>query len=340
MKSRSCLLLSLCILIGCSGASCGGNNLAFFGLGGGASLYGDGSAGARVVAANANLADLNRNYTDFTVQAGAALTVPSGTVIRCTGTFRVDGILRVSSGTGTAARVGTLGNDDTTFIELAEIPAHPGIARLGASSGEIGIAGAVRSGGFGGFGFADSADAFSVIYPPVYGGGGGGAGLLFGGEGGGSLLVLAEGGIVINGPVTASPLAAPTGGGGGAGGIIILATPGELTNNSIISAIGGTGGDSDFRTGPGGGGAGGLIRLISPTFTNNGMLSVTGGAPGAAGAANSVTATVRSGGGGGGACGPAGGLGGSVDSTGTPGSATAGSAGIIITTPQDPINIY
>jgi len=327
----------------CGGASCvGGGSPAFFLLGGaaGGSLYGDGSAGAKVVAANDNLADLNRNYTDFTVQAGAALTVPSGTVIRCTGTLTISGVLRVSSGTGTAARVGTLGNDDTTFIELAEIAAHPGIARLGASSGEVGIAGASRAGGFGGFGLADAADAVSVIYPPVYGGGGGGAGLLFGGEGGGSILVLAEGGITISGAVTASALAAPTGGGGGGGGIVILATPGELKNTGTISAIGGRGGDSDFRTGPGGGGAGGIIRLISPAVDNAGAILVTSGAAGTAGAANSVTAVVRSGGGGGGACGPAGGLGGAVDAAGTPGNATAGSDGIIIQTPVDPANVY
>lgn len=40
----------------------------------------------------------NFQFTDFSVAAGVTLTVPSGTVIRCTGTFTNNGTIVVNTG--------------------------------------------------------------------------------------------------------------------------------------------------------------------------------------------------------------------------------------------------
>lgn len=53
-----------------------------------ADVYGNGSAGTRMIAVNTVLADANQQYTSLTVDAGVTLTVASGTVIRCTGAVR------------------------------------------------------------------------------------------------------------------------------------------------------------------------------------------------------------------------------------------------------------
>ena len=55
-------------------------------------IYGDGSAGAKTVNAAENWNTtpanaVNLQFTDFTVNAGNTLTVDSGMVIRCSGTF-------------------------------------------------------------------------------------------------------------------------------------------------------------------------------------------------------------------------------------------------------------
>ena len=67
-------------------------------------IYGDGSAGARMVTSDEAFDDANRQYTDFTVGPGVTLTIPSGTVIRCTGVFANNGTIVVGPGSLGAGR--------------------------------------------------------------------------------------------------------------------------------------------------------------------------------------------------------------------------------------------
>jgi hypothetical protein len=61
-------------------------------------IYGDGSGGAKTVAANETLSDPVAMYTDVVINSGVTFTVPSGTVIRCTGSFVNNGTLLIQSG--------------------------------------------------------------------------------------------------------------------------------------------------------------------------------------------------------------------------------------------------
>ncbi len=63
-------------------------------------IYGDGSAGSRTVSnleawAGSGVIALNLQFQNFTVNPGATLTVPSGTVIRVAGVFQNNGTIRV-----------------------------------------------------------------------------------------------------------------------------------------------------------------------------------------------------------------------------------------------------
>jgi hypothetical protein len=86
------------------------------GIAGDLRVYGDGTAGERNVTANATLEDVNLQYTNFRVASGVVLTVPSGTVIRCTGTFTNDGTILVD----TFSRGGFgIGDDSNDLIAVA-----------------------------------------------------------------------------------------------------------------------------------------------------------------------------------------------------------------------------
>src|SRR2546425_2515539 len=66
-------------------------------------IFGDGSAGARVIDASQNLrqggvGDVNFQYTDFTVNPGVTLTIQSGLVLRCTGSFVNNGTIVIKTG--------------------------------------------------------------------------------------------------------------------------------------------------------------------------------------------------------------------------------------------------
>ncbi len=58
-------------------------------------------------------------------------------------------------------------------------------------------------------------------------------------------------------------------GGGGGGGAILIASSGTITNNGIVSAIGGSGG-----------GSGGAIRIVATTVSGAGSLNAYGGSAG------------------------------------------------------------
>lgn len=308
-------------------------------------IYGDGSAGARTIAEQEHLEDVNLQYTDFTVPAGATVVVPSGTVIRCTGTFTNNGTVLLGYG-GLGARC--------VQSDASSIPAFrgadPGVAFAAASNGELGDnSNTTRYGASGGEPL-DEDHARRTLKPGAHAGGGGGCGTTYGGgggPGGGAITILAAVAIVNNGLISANPRTIqPTGGGGGAGGIVILASRGSVTNNGTLKAEGADGGEAHDASagsfpggGAGGGGGGGIVHLLAPVINAAGAVSVAGGLPGVGAAPGSVTTTYRMGGGGGGACGGRGGRGGDVSGN-DPIAALPGEAGRFLQSVLDPTALF
>ena len=294
-------------------------------------IYGDGSAGPKVVASNTTLDDSNPQYTDFTVQNGVVLTVKSGTVIRCSGNFVNSGTIVVEPALRDHPRLGENGQS----LSLAsansggvEAPGGQGGAALGAGVAK----GLLRFGLLGGGnGYRDQGDS--------------------GGDGGGNFTVLALGTITNNGSILANGAnAAVQARGGGAGGIVALVSAATVTNNGVIQANGGNGAalratdPSSTGQGPGGGGGGGIVHLIAPTIGATGTISVTGGSGGSAGGVGAISAPVYLGGGGGGGCGGDGGDGGAVNPSNIGNNSTSagqtGSVGEILQTVTDPAALF
>lgn len=299
------------------------------GMDGAFRVYGDGSAGATVITADATLADVNTQYTDFTVSSGKTLYVSSGTVIHCSGTFTNNGTIQViGSTTGWAAY------DQTWVVEegLASTPAWSGHGRDLDNT-------QIRYGNPGGTKMPVSEPPV-LLRPPLRVGGAGGAGALcsFSASGGGSLVLIAKQGIVNAGTIQANGgetgCGNGAGNGGAGGGIVVLASSTSIVNSGSVQARGGNGQSSDTHNGPGGGGGGGIIHLLSPTITA-GTLSVPGGMPGPQAAAIPALNT-RVGGSGGGASAGDGGAGGQVNINGTFGAAVVGGAGVVFQTLADP----
>jgi hypothetical protein len=289
------------------------------------SIYGDGSDGttggvcAITSATNWATTDPGKaiQCTNFSVSSGVTLTVPSGTVIRATGTVAISG---------------------TITVLQSMMPGYQ--ASVADSDGDAGIA----------------LPAFTLrqlVKPGPAGGGSGGA-IPYGtyspagaGFGGGSLVILSEGAMTISGSITANgggPGSDSYGDalGGGAGGIIILASKASIDNTGTLSAAGGQGnaagtfGSGGVLYAPGGGGGGGVVHLLSPGNTA-GTVNVGGGNVG------SGTTGSYTGGNGGGASGGNGGVGTQYDeNNGTVTvSATAGSTGLkILTTVTDPATLF
>jgi hypothetical protein len=304
--------------------------------------WGNGSAGARTVSADedwsdASVAPDHLQFTDLRIVAGRTLTLPSGTVIRCTGTFTNEGNVVVLPG----VEGGLVQGVDTTTGDAALTPAHPGVARSAAASGEWGSSAGVRVGGNGGHGLSET-EARGVLLPGFAGGGGGGGALSSGiaSRGGGTLVVLARTGIVnaAGAAIHADAESADRGGGGG-GGVVVLASPGAVTNAGRIDARGSAGQESASNRGPSAGGGGGIVHLLSPSPGNTGTIDVSGGAAGDG--TGNVSAAQRGGGGGGGACGGAGGSGNTVPAgTTPPNQANPGESGDVLLTTVDPTSLF
>lgn len=300
-------------------------------------VYGDGSSGALAVSGAQTLFDASSMFTDVVVDSGATLTVPSGAVIRCTGTFTNNGTINVSSG---ALGGQNLGIDSTTIMPVHVGP-HPGISARAAASGESGNTSALRTGGLGGSGLS-AFQASLLRYPGPFAGGGGAGGFsAVGAQGGGSLVVLCSGAITNNGPINANGEDAAAGSGGGGGGVIILASKTSVTGSasSVISVVGGDGGTSTTATAPGGGGGGGIIHIISPSINLiSGSILVSGGAAGTVSV--NVSSDPRAGGPGGGGSGGSGGSGGPVSSGAGASNGAAGEIGRSISSNDDPTSLF
>lgn len=316
-----------------SGATCPKGYLALIntdllqgpaGADGSLRIYGSASASSANYSENAVLAASTMEFNDFTVQSGVTLTVPSGTVLRCYGTFINNGTIKVAYG----AEGGFAASDEPPVHAFDRSP-HPGISSASAGLNEcMGVGTHGAHGGVGGIGITKAA-ATLLRYPGPNAGGGSGQW----GKGGGSFVVLAKSGIVNAGTISAdgeSELA------GGAGGIVILASPLSVINSGQINAIGGTGaaaeGDPDWSIGAGGGGGGGIVHLIAPSV-EAGSCSVAGGAGGAENAA--APGDHYCSGAGGGASGGNGG-----DVVAKRWAASNGSAGHLIVSLTDPTPLF
>jgi hypothetical protein len=294
-------------------------------------IYGDGSAGAHVVSGNEDWLSSppsNLQFTDFTIEAGGNLMVPSGTVIRVTGTFTNRGTI--------AAVEGAVGGWGYLTAGVSE----KGIATTAATFGETGPDTEAAGGGAGGRGMREL-QARSILSPGILAGGGGGASGVngVGGDGGASFTVLA-GGAILNGvdaTIEASGMDTLSGGGGGGGGVIILASRNSVTNEGTLNAKGGGGSFSSFDSGAGGGGGGGIIHLIAPVAAL-GTINVGGGL----GGTNEMTVggNPRAGGGGGGGSAGFGGGGGYVQADGTAHPGQPGSEGFGLLTLADPSALF
>lgn len=297
-------------------------------------IYGDGSAGARTVAADATLDDdANHQYTQLTIEAGATLTIPSGTVIRCTGGFTNSGTIIVGTGT-----TGASSNIQLNDIENNYVQPGPGAAPGLAGRGGVSPAGSFASGGRPPIGLS-AGQARSILRPGVNAGGGGAGGTFSGGNGGGGLTVLAMGPIQNDGTLHADGADSPTGGGGGAGGIVVLASKERVENSGVITAKGGVGGGNGTSDGTGGGGGGGIVHLLAPTIDDSGSASADGGSAGTL-TGTTATGTLRGGGGSGGACGGGGGSGGNLAASNAASPAQPGGAGHVLQTRADPTALY
>jgi hypothetical protein len=306
-------------------------------------IYGDGSAGALTVATGMDAVlytdlavNFNLQFTDLVIENGAKLVVPSGTVMRCTGTFTNHGSVVVMQSSNSAGAGYFVSGTDGAYG-----PPSVSVGGSVAGAGELGDNTESRGGGRRGDGVS-IAEARSILFPGLIGGGGGAGGVSTGGgAGGGTLVVLAQSAILIGatGEMTADGGDGGAGSGGGGGGIIVLASPTSIVNDGSLNARGGDGGQSGNFDGAGGGGGGGIVHLLSPNVTE-GLSFVTPGDPGAVGGAGSVMGASRAGGGGGGSCGGHGGTGGEVAATGTPSAAQAAASGFAISTAVNPTALF
>lgn len=244
---------------------------------------GNGSDGAFHATIDTSIVSGVYNYSSFTIDAGATVTVTGTTQLEiyCNGTAQIDGTLTVSGVAGSngitssAAGIGAIGiagggngGDGSYSASLGGLTASPGANTGGGGAGTAWTGGGgaghafdgADSGGSGGFGgtMYGTSDLTSI-----FGGSGGG-----GGSGGYSC----------------------GGGGGGAGGgvIILFSDVLNISATGIISADGGAGGsDGTGNCGGGAGGSGGSVYLASPTLTVDGLVSALGGAGGASTVAGS-----------------------------------------------------
>ena len=298
-------------------------------------IYGDGSAGELHITTNTVLADPNLQYTNILIDVGVQLTVPSGTVLRCNGTFRNRGTLSVNlHGNGTYTDSNTT-SGPTVISRNSPAAAH--VARV-ASNGEYGSSSADLVGGLGGSTYEQGA-LRSILKPGVMGGGpGGGAGRSTdGAQGGGSVTVLASDSLSNEGLISANGSNGSGGTGGGAGGFVILASKTSVSNTGTITTVGGNGGNSTASSGAGGGAGGGVVHLLAPSIAS-GTITLTGGAAGST--TTAVSATFRAAGGGGGASGGNGGYGSDVEATNFQLGASAGSTGVSFSTIGDPTGLF
>jgi len=187
-------------------------------------FYGDGSAGNLTVSSNVTWAAFpptgnNLNFTDLTIDAGSTLSIPAGTVIRCTGTFANNGTITVFD----AGNHGVLDIRSYSFSSFTA-PGRGDASRAAGMPDAHTALGVTLFGGKGGRGIPKTVAASS--FNNFTRGGGGGVGSVgFGvgyGDGGGLVKIYCQGAVINNGVIEAngsSGVSVSTFGGGGGGGV-------------------------------------------------------------------------------------------------------------------------
>ncbi|BAZ39388.1 hypothetical protein NIES4101_53410 [Calothrix sp. NIES-4101] len=235
-------------------------------------------------------------YRNFTVAAGATLTISPFARIFCSGTVSIAGTVNISqfSSGGTSFSTQVIGN----------IGGLPGSGPGGGSGssptgGQAYNYAATPYGSGGGSGFLSITSGSGAIAP--------------GGRGNGGIWIEAAGAVSVSGAINArgenggvgsvSGVGSSSGGGGGSGGLVLISslTSITLTGAASIDVRGGNGGNGVGNGDGGGGGGGGQVVLISPTITTTATIQLTGGSKGTTAGTGSV------GGGSGGGFGGAGG---------------------------------
>lgn len=279
------------------------------------------------------------NFSNFTVNAGATVTITNGAILNCTGIFTV-----AATGTIVVQDMASGGGSFTgTITGQTDVWSNSG-AGIGGASGHNNTAAKtytaytskIGSGGASAYfksriNTAPTATNLAEVISIVSG---------EGGNGGGYLEVNSVGGIFIDGTILANGTEATNnvynsglvsgqfflagGAGGGSGGTVWLRSLQSvlLANGSIIEAKGGNGGNglvssnvsATYTARGGGGGGGGRVIIESPSNNTAGStVTVIGGNPGTNGGYGGSTLQGSSGG----SYGGQGGI-----------SATAGSAGV------------
>lgn len=226
----------------------------------GSSIYGDGSDGAYTAANTDDWVNsppgASLQFTNVTVPGGVTISVPSGTVIRATGTVTIAGTIAVlPSGSSPA--------------ELQGIALTPPSGRSGGTARPPG-------------------QLRQILNPGVAGGGSSTPAVTLGDgiSGGGTLSIRAGGGISVSGTISAPGTTGSFANcGGSGGGIVILASLGNLTLSGSINVHGGNAATTTSCGGAGGGG--GLIHLLGP---NAGSVVCTPGSCNTAGGSGAGTA--------------------------------------------------
>ena len=321
---------NLSSLVGATGANgADGND-------GAVRVYGNGSAGSLTITEATSLSSVNNQYTDITIIAGQTLTVPSGTTLRCTGTFLNNGTIVVSPA-GYGGLIRAYGGTAPSLI--ASTLASKGLSEHPAENGDVGTSSGDIWFGYGGRPVTTAFAKNLLIPHPFAGGAGGGTFATSGGSGGGSLRIACQGAMYNAGTIAADGQGTASAAGGGAGGLIILASGEQVTNTGSISVNGGVGGNSvgggDHAAS--GGGGGGVVHLISPIAPVTGTITATGGAGGTAG--GSVTSSPRGAGAGGGSFYGTGGSGSYVTTDNSTGGGSAGTDGMSFSTTADPLSL-
>jgi Collagen triple helix repeat (20 copies) len=214
-------------------------------------FYGDGSDGALTISSSV---DWNSTppggmlqFSSFTITSAGSLTVPSGLVIRVTGSVTIAGPILVGPAPG-ISNANWGGGCAPYPVPYVYGTGQPGL---------------------------NSLKARTLLRPSASQGGGGVLTILAAGN----ILIASTGTISASGnagstavyPVYVSPTAS-------AGGIVILASKTAVTNLGSIRTVGGDGANQTCCSyAAGGGGGGGIIHLLGPSLTL-GNYNVSGGA--------------------------------------------------------------
>jgi hypothetical protein len=236
---------------------------------------GNGDQGDYSLTNTATLGEGYYYYRNFTIQAGATLTISRFAKIFCSGTANISGSIVVTqlASAGNMVRSNLVG----TFGGITGSGPGAGNAATGGNSYNYA---ATPFGSGGGTGFMNLAASSTGE-------------LAGGGRGGGGLWIEARGQVTCSGSIScvgengkSGQLVAGTGdisgGGGGSGGLILLSSLDSVvvSPTAVLDLRGGRGGDAISGSAlGGGGGSGGQAVLISPSNNVSGAtILLAGGA--------------------------------------------------------------